>query len=503
MYGLPLLLAMLDLDIIVNHAALDGAGAIQGNQGDDVLEAVRLELLEEIPHSLGFKLEDGDRFPLAEQLVGARIVQWDVIDFECLAAGFQDLPGAAGDDGKGPETEKIHLQHADVLEVLHGPLAQDVVTVLTERDHVDERGVSDDDTRRMGGLVAVEALEPLGYLEELGDAGIFSPHGRQLLVRRKALIQLDPRPSGDLLGDGIDLGQRYVEGPSDIPDDGPGRHGAEGGDLADSILSIFLADVVDNLLPPIHAEVDIDIRHGDTVDIQESLEQQVVAQGVDVGDAQGIGDDASRGGASAGPDGDALLFGVADKVPGDEEVADKSHLLDDPDLVLEPVQGLLVLVKIIVAFTAPIPAEPKEIGLRVIFFFILVDGEWREVGLAEVQLEIAHLRDHDGVFDRLGEVLEDAVHLLLVAEEEFARVHAQPVVIFHRLAGVDAEVDLLRPGVLFLQVVDIIGGDHRDSVFLRQGRNLFKNVPLFFQSVVLDLEEERPWLKDAVVVFDF
>ena len=83
------------------------------------------------------------------------------------------------------------------------------------------------------------------------------------------------------------------------------------------------------------AEVDVDIGHGDALGIEEALEEQDVLEGIDVGDLHGIGDEGAGGGAAAGADGDAVVAGVLDEVPDDEEVAGVLHLLDDADFEVQ------------------------------------------------------------------------------------------------------------------------------------------------------------------------
>ena len=63
-------------------------------------------------------------------------------------------------------------------------------------------------------------------------------------------------------------------------------HGAEGDDLRDVLAPVLLGDVIDDLAAAVHAEVDVDVGHGDALGIQEALEEQLVLQRIDVGDAQ-------------------------------------------------------------------------------------------------------------------------------------------------------------------------------------------------------------------------
>ena len=73
--------------------------------------------------------------------------------------------------------------------------------------------------------------------------------------------------------------------------------------------AIFFVYIINDLAPAADAEVDVYIRHGDALRVQEALEVEAVFDGVYVRYAQAVGDDAARGGAAPGADGYALALG--------------------------------------------------------------------------------------------------------------------------------------------------------------------------------------------------
>ena len=91
----------------------------------------------------------------------------------------------------------------------------------------------------------------------------------------------------------------------------------------------FSRDVVDHLTAPVHAEIDVDIGHRNALGIQKALKQQLVLQGINVGDSQRIGDQRAGGRSAARTYGNVVFPCVADEVPDDQEIARKLHLLDD------------------------------------------------------------------------------------------------------------------------------------------------------------------------------
>ena len=99
----------------------------------------------------------------------------------------------------------------------------------------------------------------------------------------------------------------------------------------DIVAAVFLRDVIDDLAAAAHAEIDVDIGHGDALGVEEALEEQVVLERIDVGDAQRVADEAARSGAATGTDGNFLRAGVMNEIPDDQEVAFIMHLLDHFD----------------------------------------------------------------------------------------------------------------------------------------------------------------------------
>src|SRR5579885_1678009 len=78
-----------------------------------------------------------------------------------------------------------------------------------------------------------------------------------------------------------------------------------------------------------HAEVDVDIRKGDAFRSQKTLEKLVVLQGVNIGDVEGVRDEAACCRSAPRADGNAFFAREADEIPNDQEVTGKLHLLDE------------------------------------------------------------------------------------------------------------------------------------------------------------------------------
>ena len=120
------LLPVLALREVVDHAALDGPRTEERVDRDDVLERIRQDLPEEVPHPPRLQLEDPDRLRLLQERVGLGVVERERRQVDRLPGRFQDEAGRVVENGEGAKPEEVHLEEADPLERFHVELGRDV-----------------------------------------------------------------------------------------------------------------------------------------------------------------------------------------------------------------------------------------------------------------------------------------------------------------------------------------------------------------------------------------
>ena len=110
-------------------------------------------------------------------------------------------------------------------------------------------------------------------VDHLVDALVALVH----LAERRGLLQGflegDAERGRDGLGDAVDLAVAVAHDPADVAYGRPGEHGAEGDDLGHVVLAVLAGDVVDDLVTAGILEVDVDVRHGHAVGVEEALER--------------------------------------------------------------------------------------------------------------------------------------------------------------------------------------------------------------------------------------
>ena len=81
-----------------------------------------------------------------------------------------------------------------------------------------------------------------------------------------------------------------MQNPPDVAQHAARLQRAEGDDLCDLVATILLLYVANNLVAPVLAEVDVEIRHRNPLGIEKALEQKAKADRIEIGDGQRVGD---------------------------------------------------------------------------------------------------------------------------------------------------------------------------------------------------------------------
>ena len=138
-----------------------------------------------------------------------------------------------------------------------------------------------------------------------------------------------------------------------------GGHRTVGDDVRHLLLAVFLRHPVQHASAAVVIEIHVDIGQRDAVGVQETLEQQVIGDGVDLRDPETVSHGRSGGRTTAGTHRNIqFLAGGTDKVLHDKEVTRETHRLHD--MQLEP-QPLLLLLGQLLA-VAPVGTFERQLG---------------------------------------------------------------------------------------------------------------------------------------------
>ena len=315
---------------------------VQRVQGDQVLELGRLHQAQGVAHAGRLELEDARGVAPGHHRVGRAVVEGQRVHVEPHAAGLLDHLDGAVDHVQVAQAEEVHLEQPERIDVAHRELGHDlgVGALLLQRQVLGQRPVADHDGGGVDGVVAYHPFERRCHVDDLlGDlVGVVG--AAQLRAGLHALREGDLGHLRHELGDAVDHPVGDPHHAARVLDRRLRLHLAEGDDLRHVAAAVLLGDVVDHALAAGHGEVDVDVRHGLSARVQEALEEQRVADRVEIGDVQAVGDERPGGRPAARPDRDAVGAGEADEVPHDQEVVGEAHLLDRLQLELEPAAQL-------------------------------------------------------------------------------------------------------------------------------------------------------------------
>ena len=287
------------------------AGTIERDGGDKVLEPVGAHLPQRVAHALAFHLEHPAGIASLQHLEGFCVVQGEAVEIDLDVEAFQEVFGATQDCQRG-EAEEVEFDQTGLLDMLHRVLRDQEVRfrIAVERDKFNQRAVADDDAGGMGGGMAIEAFDAQRDFQQAADAFVlvaqylqagFAVHGLLQGYRLGGIV-------GDQFSDFVDLAEGKTEHAADVAHGGAGLQFAEGDDLGNAVAAIFVTHIVDDAVAAFLAEVDVEVRHRHAFGIEESLEQQIEPQRIEVGDGQCPGGDGPGARSAAGADRNALCL---------------------------------------------------------------------------------------------------------------------------------------------------------------------------------------------------
>ena len=464
-----------------------------------------MELSQQPGHARRLHLEDARGVASLQQPEDQRVVERGVVDVRLFLPVVADMGQAVLDDRQVAQAEEVHLQQADLLHDVLLVLGHDFAVGIgaLQRHVVDEGLAPDHDAGGVDRVLAAQALELAGRLDhlcrdlvlleglpQLGGVGIgvvAAAVARPLDVAVEAGLE-----GGVLAEDGgrVHLRQavadrvRQAQHPGGVPERLLRLDGREGDDLGHPVLAVALGDVADDLAAATLVEVDVDVGHLLAAGVEEALEAEPPADRVDLGDAEGVRHHRPPDGAPARSHPDALGLRPLHEVRHDEEVAGEAHLLDDRELVAHPLLDLVGDLGI--APADPLLGHLVEVARQRLALGHLEVGDERVV---QRDLDVAELRHHQRVLDRLRVLREGEVHLLPALQVELVGVEAHPVGVGELLARLDAEQDVVGTGVVLLAVVGVVGGHDRDPQLPPDLGDLHVEGRLLGEALVLDLEE--------------
>ena len=249
-----------------------------------------------------------------------------------------DVADGPIDDGERAQPQEIEFHQPGCFDVVLVELRHRRRTALfaVQRGEIGQHRRCDDHAARVRAGIAREALEGSREIDEFAHVGVAFVQAPEFLLLLERLVERDADLERNQFRDLVHVAVVVSEHAADVAYHCFRRQRSVGDDLRHAVAAVLVGDVFDDPVAAFHAEVDVEIRHRHALGIQEALEQQVMLDRIQIGNAQHVGDQRTCAGAAAGPDGNAVVARPADEIGHDQKIPGKSHRANDAELQIQP-----------------------------------------------------------------------------------------------------------------------------------------------------------------------
>ena len=141
---------ILSLNILRNE--IHGAGAVQGNPRDNILQAFRLQFFHKISHSAAFQLEHPICFSLTQHFINLFIFIINVVNIQFHALVLFRQLHCILDNRQGSKSQKVHFEKPQLLQCCHSKLGHNGTVRSPGQRHIFIHGfLTDNHPCRMHG----------------------------------------------------------------------------------------------------------------------------------------------------------------------------------------------------------------------------------------------------------------------------------------------------------------------------------------------------------------
>ena len=339
-----------------------------------------------------------------------------------------------------------------------------------------------------------KSLQALSHIDQRVDLLVCLIHGAKLLAHGQRFVNGNVQLHRHHLCDGITEIVGQIHYPSHIPDHAPGCQRTKSYDLHHPVFSVFSHHIINDFLAPFKAEIHVNIRHGHSFRIQETLKQQIIFDGIQLRNAQGVSHQTSCSRPPSRTNHNVIIPGISDKIPNDQEIIHIAHGPDHTQLIVQPFFQFLRhrLIPLLKSLKAKlIQVFPGSIALRHI--------EFRQLRYAKLDLHMAALSDLMGIFQCFHGIRKQRLHLFRRFHIVLSALIAHPVLIRQFLSRLNAQQYVVRRRILRVGVMHVIGGHQIDPKLPAHTQKLLIHRLLLWDAMILQFQEEITCTKNSLI----
>ena len=302
---------MFAVGVVVDE--LHRAGPVKRIECGHIEKHTWLHLAQHLLHAGRLELEDAVGITGRKELVDLWIIEGDRLEVEIRILTLTDGVHRVGDHRERPQTEKVHLEQAQLFDVVLVELRGHVsVGGPRQGNQIDQWFRGDHDPGSVHTTVPRLPLEASCRLHQGTDVIVAIDQFPELRRFHESLCDGDVEVVRYELGDPIHVTEGHSHDPAHVTHCGLGLEDIEGGDLRNRFFSIKLSNVFNDFFTPSLTEIDVDIRHRNPLWIEKPFKEEIVLQGIDIGDAQRVRHHRTRRRSASGAHRDICFFGIPD-----------------------------------------------------------------------------------------------------------------------------------------------------------------------------------------------
>ena len=256
---------MLTVNKILDHSRLEWARPEQCDQRNDILETVRPEVLNQFLHAAAFQLEYGRRFSALQQVVNRTVIEWYLINIHRRLdiTSLVNHRHCPINDGQRPKAQEVEFDETRVLNIVLVILCDKTLPLCIAKEgrEISQFRRSNYHTARMLTGVSGKSLKLDGHVPNFLSCAVLLQQVRQLIFLFNRLFERHPHFKRNQLGHLVGKCVRLILNPGDITHDGFCRHRSKGNNLRYRVSTVGICDVINDLIAPVHAEIDVEVRH--------------------------------------------------------------------------------------------------------------------------------------------------------------------------------------------------------------------------------------------------
>ncbi len=319
-----------------------GPRPVQRDPGYNILQIPGTKLLHKALHPPAFQLENAVCPAGADGGQHLGIIVVNMIYINMLSLDRRYKFHGVMDHRQRPQSQEIHFQKTQLFQGRHGKLGGYGTVAASGKRHKFIGGLrTDHHSRRMHGGVSGKPLQPFAHVNEPVHLFILPVQLAKLRIFFQRQINGNIQLSRYHLGNGIHKSIGKIHHTSHVTDHTLCRQRTERNNLHHLVRAVFAAHIINDLLPAVKAEVNVDIRHGHPLRIQETFKQQTVPYGIDVGNLQAVGHNAARRGPPPRSHRNPVAASIINKIPYNKEVIHIPHGAYNTQLIVKALsQGL-------------------------------------------------------------------------------------------------------------------------------------------------------------------